>query len=207
MTTIRILPLWFVTLLLGACVTINIYFPAAAAEKAADRIIEEVWGPNPAQRPEQRPDQAEPPTAPEPRSEAQGGNPLVALLERLVPPAHAADPDLNIDTPAIRALRNSMQSRHARLAGYYDAGAIGLNRDGLISARDVAVVPLRERAGAKQLVVQENRDRNLLYKEISKANGRPEWEGQIRATFAQRWRHNARAGWWCQRPNGQWYKK
>jgi hypothetical protein len=29
--------------LLGACVTINIYFPAAAAEKAADRIIEEVW--------------------------------------------------------------------------------------------------------------------------------------------------------------------
>lgn len=30
-------------LMLGACVTINIYFPAAAAEKAADRIIEEVW--------------------------------------------------------------------------------------------------------------------------------------------------------------------
>jgi hypothetical protein len=30
--------------LLGAgCVTINIYFPAAAAEKAADRIIDEVW--------------------------------------------------------------------------------------------------------------------------------------------------------------------
>ena len=27
----------------AACVTINIYFPAAAAEKAADKIIEEVW--------------------------------------------------------------------------------------------------------------------------------------------------------------------
>lgn len=27
----------------AACVTINIYFPAAAAEKAADRIIDEVW--------------------------------------------------------------------------------------------------------------------------------------------------------------------
>lgn len=25
------------------CVTINIYFPAAAAEKAADRIIDQVW--------------------------------------------------------------------------------------------------------------------------------------------------------------------
>jgi hypothetical protein len=29
--------------ILSACVTINIYFPAAAAEKAADKIIEEVW--------------------------------------------------------------------------------------------------------------------------------------------------------------------
>jgi hypothetical protein len=31
------------TALLAGCVTINIYFPAAAAEKAADRIIDEVW--------------------------------------------------------------------------------------------------------------------------------------------------------------------
>jgi len=29
--------------MLAGCVTINIYFPAAAAEKAADRIIDEVW--------------------------------------------------------------------------------------------------------------------------------------------------------------------
>lgn len=28
---------------LQACVTINIYFPAAAAEKAADKIIDDVW--------------------------------------------------------------------------------------------------------------------------------------------------------------------
>ncbi len=27
---------------LSACVTINVYFPAAAAEKAADKIIDEV---------------------------------------------------------------------------------------------------------------------------------------------------------------------
>lgn len=30
-------------LLLAGCVTINIYFPAAAAEKMADKIIDEVW--------------------------------------------------------------------------------------------------------------------------------------------------------------------
>jgi hypothetical protein len=40
-------------LLLAGCVTINIYFPAAAAEKAADRIIDEVWQ---TQRQEGKPD-------------------------------------------------------------------------------------------------------------------------------------------------------
>jgi len=33
----------FVICALAGCVTINIYFPAAAAERAADRIIDEVW--------------------------------------------------------------------------------------------------------------------------------------------------------------------
>jgi hypothetical protein len=36
---------WFIALAaagLSACVTINIYFPAAAAEKAADKIIDKV---------------------------------------------------------------------------------------------------------------------------------------------------------------------
>ena len=53
---------------LSACVTINIYFPAAAAEKAADKIIDEVWqlenGKNtPAETPESAPE-AKPTDAP-----------------------------------------------------------------------------------------------------------------------------------------------
>ncbi len=36
---------------LSACVTINIYFPAAAAEKAADKIIDEVWQTEPSDKP------------------------------------------------------------------------------------------------------------------------------------------------------------
>lgn len=42
----RTLPMAMAVLLattVSACVTINIYFPAAAAEKAADKIIDEVW--------------------------------------------------------------------------------------------------------------------------------------------------------------------
>jgi hypothetical protein len=42
-----IISVFLSALALGACVTINIYFPAAAAERAADRIIDEVWQLNP----------------------------------------------------------------------------------------------------------------------------------------------------------------
>jgi hypothetical protein len=38
-------------LLAAGCVTINIYFPAAAAEKVADRIIDEVYEAKPGEAP------------------------------------------------------------------------------------------------------------------------------------------------------------
>jgi len=38
-----LLPALLVALMLSACVTINIYFPAAAAEKVADRLIDDIW--------------------------------------------------------------------------------------------------------------------------------------------------------------------
>ena len=59
-----ILPPAAAALMLAACVTINIYFPAAAAEKAADKIIDEVWqlqqGQQPAPKPGQAPKGKEP---------------------------------------------------------------------------------------------------------------------------------------------------
>ncbi len=39
-------------LITTGCVTINIYFPAAAAEKAADKIIDEVWQLKPEAKPD-----------------------------------------------------------------------------------------------------------------------------------------------------------
>ena len=38
-----LLAVFMSSLALPACVTINIYFPAAAAEKAADKIIDDIW--------------------------------------------------------------------------------------------------------------------------------------------------------------------
>lgn len=205
---LRYLPLKLAALcvLLSACVTINVYFPAAAAEKAADRIIEDVWG-----------DSAQPaPKASESQTDKRGAvvdparDVLLAaaanVLDFLVAPAHA-QADLNIATPAVRQLTQSMEARHGQLKKYYDSGAVGLTADGLIELRDLNAVPLPERNSARKLVSDENADRANLYREIAAANGHPEWEADIRTTFAQRWVERASPGWYRKDASGNWSQK
>ena len=131
---------------------------------------------------------------------------FAGILDILIPSAHAAA-DIDISSPAINKLKSSMQARHARLSSYYKSGAIGYTADGLVAIRDQSAVGLRERGQLKQLVAQENQDRNALYRELARANGHPEWESQIRDTFANRWIANAPSGWYYQNRSGNWTRK
>lgn len=186
------------TLLLSACVTINVYFPASAAEKAADRIIEDVWGQQPP---------ANPPAAEEPQAMVRPQGILLAVLDLLVPAAHAQQADIDISSPAIKKIEASMKARHNRLEEFYANGAVGLTNDGLVAVRDAKQVPLAERRTVNQLVAEENSDRIALYRAIAEANGHPEWESQIQQTFASRWIAKARKGWWYQGSGGDWKQK
>ncbi|MBZ0094771.1 MAG: YdbL family protein, partial [Sulfuricella sp.] len=94
-----------------------------------------------------------------------------------------------------------------QLAGHYASGAVGLTRDGLVAVRDAALVPLAQRQAVNALVAAENQDRQALYREIARANGHPEWEEEIRSTFAQRWVQKAALGWWYQNQSGAWVRK
>ena len=114
--------------------------------------------------------------------------------------------DLEVNTPGVNAIKQSMQQRHAQLAQHYASGAVGLTADGMISLRDVSSVPLPQRQAVNALVAAENRDRSALYGEIANANGHPEWEAEIRSTFAQRWIQRAQLGWWVQ-TGGGWTQK
>ena len=114
--------------------------------------------------------------------------------------------DIEINTPAISAIKASMQARHSQLAPHYTSGAIGLTKDGLIAVRDATALPLKDRQGINTLVAAENADRNALYKEIAAGNGHPEWRGDIQGTFAGRWIDKAQGGWYYQNDGG-WVKK
>jgi hypothetical protein len=131
----------------------------------------------------------------------------ILLLLLAAPLAVLAQADLEINTPAINNIKSSMQARHGQLAPHYASGAVGLTRDGMVAVRDANLVPLASRQAVNALVAAENQDRAALYREIARANGRPEWEPDIRATFAQRWIDRAQAGWWYQAPAGAWTRK
>jgi uncharacterized protein YdbL (DUF1318 family) len=186
---------------LVGCVTINVYFPEAAAQKAADQFIGTVLdsaSPAPATKSDQ-------PSAP-PKKSIQ---PSAMLLDLLIPAAYAADtPNIRIQTATTEAIRDRMQARfRGTLAPLFNSGAIGFTQDGLVAVRDAAKVPLDQRAGVNATVADENRDRNALYREVANANNHPEWEGQIRATFAKGWIERSPAGWYYQDSSGAWKQK
>jgi uncharacterized protein len=184
---------------LVGCVTINVYFPEAAAQKAADQFIGNVL------------DGVAP--APKPQKPADGNEghqqPSAMLLDLLIPAAHAADtPNIRVQTSATEAIRGRMHQRfQGALGQLLDSGAVGFTRDGMVAVRDAAKVPLSQRAQANTTVADENRDRVALYREVANANNHPEWEPQIRATFAKSWIEKARAGWYYQNAAGAWLQK
>ena len=132
---------------------------------------------------------------------------VLVVLTLGVAGAALAQANLEINTPAVASLKASMQNRHAQLAGFYAGGAVGLTRDGNIALRDANAVSLAQRQQVNSLITAENQDRAALYREIARANAKPEWEGEIRATFAQRWIEKSQPGWYYQNPSGSWVRK
>jgi uncharacterized protein YdbL (DUF1318 family) len=207
-------------LLTAACVTINVYFPAGAAEKAADQIIDSVIKGSgaalqslPATRPA---DAAAPGAAPAsapaapPSTSAAAIETLqllaVRMLDLLVPVANAQQQaNLDVSSSEIRAITASMQARFGQLERFFDTGVIGLTANGLIEIRDIGVAPLPDRARVKRLVADDNSDRDALYAAIARENEHPEWEDDIRRIFAQRWvARGAKPGWYFLDAEGNW---
>ncbi|MBI4524776.1 MAG: YdbL family protein [Deltaproteobacteria bacterium] len=186
---------------LTACVTVNIYFPAAAVQRAADRIVEETWGEQPKGGVKERPEAI-------PKSGSFLTRNAYAFAGFAAEAFAAQEPDINISNPAIRALKDSIRTRSESIKPFMDKGNVGIGRDGLLVVRTTEGLSLKERAEVQQLVEAENRDREALYAEIARANNFPvERVADIKKIFAKSWIEQARSGWMIQDPQGSWRKK
>lgn len=192
----------FAAVVLTACVTINVYFPAAEAKEAARQFVEKVIG-----------DEAPPASTPDGNDGGGMADATPALrfdplmLIGIAPAYAQGAPDITIKTPAIQAIQARMESRfNASLRAGFDSGALGFTSDGLVVVRDAGQLALKDRVAINQAVADDNRDRKAVYREVAVANGHSEWESQIRGVFARQWIASARSGWWYQ-DGGAWRQK
>ena len=134
---------------------------------------------------------------------------LLAGLLLLSAYASGAEPEfeINVHSPSVMAIRMGLAERYAVLKEHLQTGVIGFTHDGLIAMRDAGSLPRETRTKVELLVAEDNKDRSTMYREIARANGRPDWESQFQAVFAERLIRRVPVGWYYRDAGGQWVKQ
>ena len=142
------------TLMIFACVTVNIYFPAEKVESVAGEIVNDIRG----------------------RGEGEqksGDNDKSSLLRKfffaLSPSCAFAEDVTTVSNPTIRALKQKMKARYARMKPYYQKGMLNEGNNGYVSLGNTGGLGLKEKRDLTSLLDSENRDRATLYREVARA--------------------------------------
>jgi hypothetical protein len=156
-------------LLIGACVTINIYFPAEKVESVAGEIVEDIRGPQPE-------------TPPVPEKEQQGYHGDRSLFAFLVSTAWAEE-ITTVSNPAIRELKTRMKNRYPQLKPWFASGVLGY-----VVIAQTDSLSVRDKGTVRNLVSAENNDRKSLYLEVAKAlNIDAGQVDRVAGIFAKEW--------------------
>lgn len=236
---------WFVAALcamFAACavITVNVYFPekdVKQAYKSLDEMLLKQGGED--KKPGDKQSGETPATDGQPAGEQPGTEQTPAQQEKkdevkpqsrlsddymrfsLVSVADAADSiaeELAVETssmPEVLAAYDQMRSRLPQITALLASGAIGLNKQGLLTVRDKAGA-----GNGEALVNGENDSRKVVITGMAKAlqkiteKKQPgvkvnfnQLMGKAAATFADVKREEAKTGWWIELPNGRWVQK
>ena len=145
----------FVLVVIVACVTINIYFPAEKVESVAGEIVQDIRGKGTKNEKE-------------PLKDKQSALMKKTMMALLVPMVWA-DEVTNVSNPTIRALKEKMKTRYNQMKPYYQKGNLKEGDDGYVSIENTGGLGLKEKRDLKGLSEAENADRQQLYKEVAKA--------------------------------------
>ena len=164
---------------MGACVTINIYFPAEKVESMAGEIVQDIRG-------------KEPDAEKQPDKDKQS-----ALTKKTFfawgPSAAWADDVTGVSNATIRALKEQMKARYAQIKPYYAQGMLREGDDGFVSIAKTEGLNLKQQRDLKAMVEAENNDRRRLYDAVAKAlNIDPNQIGWVGEIFAKEWQKTAR---------------
>jgi Protein of unknown function (DUF1318) len=212
---------------LAACaiITVNVYFPEKDVKQAYKSLDEMLLKPGGDAKP---PPEGQPPApAPGGTEEKKGdGKPLSWFYEggfalSLIPAAYAEEPiadELAVELasmPEVLKAYDEMRQRLPQLNKLRDSGAVGVNKQGLITIRDKAKM-----AGLEALVKAENDNRKTVITSMARAIEKINQKKQPGATFnfnqlmnkaaaiyADLKREESKPGWWMELADGRWVQK
>jgi uncharacterized protein YdbL (DUF1318 family) len=206
--------------LLASCavITVNVYFPekdVKQAYKSLDDMLLKQGGEG------KPPADGQPAGIEEKKDEVK---PQSRLFDReftfaLIPEAAAQEPmadELAIELssmPEVLKAYDEIRVRLPQLHALRNSGAIGENKQGLLTIRDKDKLE-----GNEALVKAVNENRKIVItgmaKAILKINKQPVTDkgikqvlGKAAATFAEIRQDAAKPGWWIELPNGKWVQK
>jgi len=161
---------------MGACVTINIYFPAEKVEAVAGEIVQEVRG----LQPEKDTD------APPKNKSSSVHRPM--RVASLVATAWAAEDVTTVSNPTIRTLKQQMKDRYPLLKPHFKSGVLIEGADGYVALANAGALNLKDKRDVTGLVDAENKDRRILYQEVAKAlKIEPAQTDRVGTIFAKEW--------------------
>ena len=182
----RLLLLGLAVFVALSCVTVNIYFPAAEAQKTAKEIVNEVRGVK---------------VVPEKKDQGPQSFMWVGV-------AHAGEKALEVSNATIRALKESIKKRYPKLKPYLARGVLGESLDGYLVFRSTDGLSLKEKAVVRRLMKAENDDRKALYQAVAQALGiDPSQIPRLGRIFAKEWERTAPPGTWVEVKPGEWKRK
>src|SRR5262245_3274738 len=149
--------------ILAACVTINVYFPAAAVKELSNQIEDEVQKKAAEAKPAAgaagegaAPGAAKPSPSPAPlRGEVQLFDALLRGAPAYAQAGEVAAPE--VSSPAIRKIIDARAARAGALDQYKGQGVVGENNRALVEARNLeSIADLKARADVQRLIKAEN---------------------------------------------------
>ncbi|TIH13260.1 DUF1318 domain-containing protein [Marinifilum sp. JC120] len=177
-----------------ACVTVNIYFPAAKVERAAEDIVEDVYGTD---------------TKQQNKDDQSALETFLAIMAPQAAHAQVSKSEINKSSnSAIRGLKNTIANDHKKLIPYYNSGNIGINNEGYVQIINKDGLNIKQTAALRRLVSQDNDTRDQLYTEVAASMNIAGSEiGKVKAIFAEKWQEGAPSGWFIQSQSGKWQRK
>jgi len=140
-------------LFLGACVTINIYFPAEKVEAVAGEIVDDIRGNEKIEKPSEK------------------GQSFLwkRIFPAFSPTSVWAEDVTEVSNATIRSLKAKMKARFVEMKPYYRTGALVEGNDGYVKVASSEGLGLKEKRDIKALADAENQDRRQLYQEVARA--------------------------------------